>query len=80
LRSNRFQADPKALETARGNSFTLMDKTEQDVLGTYVIVIEQPGFFLGEYYDSSGPVGKPFKHFLYLKTSTLGFSRAPYEV
>jgi hypothetical protein len=57
-----------------------MDKTEQDVLGTYVIVIEQPGFFLGEYYDSSGPVGKPFKHFLYLKTSTLGFSRAPYEV
>jgi hypothetical protein len=39
-----------------------MDQTEKYVFGPYVIVIQEPGFFLGEDYDSPGPVGEAFKH------------------
>ena len=62
LGANRLETDPKALETARGYALALVDEAEQDVLGPYVIMVKQPGFFLGEYNDSPGPVGEPFKH------------------
>jgi len=64
LRPDGFQADPETLETASRHTLALVDKTKKDVLGTYVVVVKEPGFFLSEYYDSPCPVGKPFKHFL----------------
>jgi hypothetical protein len=76
LRSHRLKADSKALQAARGDSLALMDKTKEDVLGPYVIVIKQPGFFLGKYNDSPGPIGESFKHLFTSKLRRTVF-RAP---
>jgi hypothetical protein len=39
LRTHRLQADTEALQTARGHAFTLVDETEEDVLGPYVVMV-----------------------------------------
>ena len=64
-----LEADPEALETTCGYALALVDETEKDVLGPYVIVIEQPGLFLGKHDNSPGPVGEPFKHSSPLKST-----------
>ena len=62
LASDGVEADPQTFQAARCNTLTLVDEAEQDVLCADVIVIEEPGFFLREYYDSASPVCKAFKH------------------
>ena len=62
LGTNRLEADAHALETASRDTFTLVDQTKKDVLGSDVVVVEEPRLFLGENDDSSSPVGEPFKH------------------
>ncbi len=62
LLAHRFEADAEALETAGGDTFALVDQTEEDVLGSDVVVVEEPRFFLREHHHSPGPVGEPFKH------------------
>jgi hypothetical protein len=39
-----------------------MDEAEQDVLGTDVVVMEHPGFFLRQDNHPPRPVGKPLEH------------------
>ncbi len=39
-----------------------MDQAEQDVLGPYVIVIQQAGLFLRQHDDSAGPIGESLEH------------------
>jgi hypothetical protein len=39
-----------------------MDQTEEDVLGTDVVVVEEARFLLCEDDDSSSPICKPFEH------------------
>jgi hypothetical protein len=38
-----------------------VDETEQDVLGTDEVMVEQTSFFLGQHQDSSGSVSKTFE-------------------
>src|SRR5206468_3787329 len=58
---HRLEADPERLERLRGDTLTLVDQAQQDVLGADEVVVEQPRFFLGQYQDSSGSVGKTFE-------------------
>jgi hypothetical protein len=62
LGANRLEADTHALECASCDTFPLMDQTKKDVLGSDVVVVEEPRLFLGENDNSSSPVGEPFKH------------------
>jgi hypothetical protein len=39
-----------------------MYQSEKDVLGTDVVVVEEPRLFLGENDHPAGPVGEPFEH------------------
>src|SRR5699024_5631709 len=48
LLPNRFEADTKALPGLGGDTLTLVDEAEQDVLRTDVVVVEHPGLFLGQ--------------------------------
>ena len=59
-----FEADAQALQRPGGDALTLVDQTEQDVLGPDVVVVEEPRLFLSEDHDSPGPVGESFKHAL----------------
>ena len=42
--------------------FTLVNKSQQDVLGADVVVVEHPGFFLSQDDDPAGTVGESLKH------------------
>ena len=46
------------LQHLSGDTFALADQTEQDVLGSDVVVIQEPGLFLSQDNDPSGPVGE----------------------
>jgi hypothetical protein len=58
LRADSFQRDAERLEGLRGNSLTLMNQAEQDVLGPDVVVVQEPRFLLGEDDDPAGTVGE----------------------
>ena len=60
--TNRRQVDTHAFEGPRGDAFALVEQPQKDVLGADVVVIEEPGFFLGQHHDPSGSVGEAFKH------------------
>jgi hypothetical protein len=62
LRSHGLQGDAQRLKRLGGDAFTLVNQAEQDVLGPDVVVIEEPGFLLGEHDDTSCSVGKALKH------------------
>jgi hypothetical protein len=49
-----------------------MDEAEQDVLGPDVVVVQHPGFFLGQDDDTAGAVGEPLEH---LRSSCKGWAR-----
>jgi hypothetical protein len=61
--AHRSEVYVETFESLGSDALTLVEKTEQDVLGTYVVVVEEPSFFLGKNYDPSRSICKPLKHF-----------------
>jgi fatty-acyl-CoA synthase len=57
-----IQADLQRLQRPGRDTFALVDEAEQEVLGTDVVVIKRPGFFLSQDHHPPGPVGKPLEH------------------
>ena len=62
LRAHRLQGDAERLERLRGDALTLVDQPEQDVLGTDVVVVEQPCLFLGKDDHSASSIRETFEH------------------
>ena len=62
LRANGFERDAERLEGLRRDAFALVDQSEQDVLGTDVVVIEKAGLLLREDDHPSGSVGEALEH------------------
>ena len=62
LAAHRFEGDAEALESLRGDAFSLVDQPEQDVLGADVAVVEEACLLLGEHDDSPSPVSEAFEH------------------
>jgi hypothetical protein len=52
---------PELLEHLGGHTLALMDEAEQDVLRADVVVVEQPGLFLGQDHHPSGSIGEPLE-------------------
>ncbi len=63
LLTHGVERDVERLECLGGNTLTLVDEAQQDVLGTDVVVIEHLGFFLRQDNDAASAVGKSLKHF-----------------
>jgi len=61
LRAHLFDRDVERLEHARRETFFLAEQAEQDVLGADVVVLERPGFVLGENDDLASPFGEAFE-------------------
>jgi hypothetical protein len=49
-----------------------MDKAEEDMFSSNVIVVEHASFFLREDNNAAGPVGKALKHQLLLRSAFSG--------
>jgi hypothetical protein len=62
LGADGLERDTQALESLGGDTFTLVDQAEQDVLGPDVVVAEHPGLFLSQDDYPTGAVRKSFKH------------------
>jgi hypothetical protein len=56
------KVDVESFESTSGDALTFIEKTEENVLGSDVAVIEKTCFFLSEDDYSSCPVGKALKH------------------
>src|SRR5439155_5905491 len=57
-----LERDAERLERLGRDALTLVDETEQDVLGADVVVVEQPRLFLRQHDHSSGSIGETFEH------------------
>ena len=55
--------DVQALQRLGGDALTLVEQPEQYVLGTDVVVVEEPRLFLGQNNDPAGPIREPLKQF-----------------
>ena len=62
LAANAFQRDAQRLQRLGRYALTLVNKSQQDVLGADVVVVEHPGLFLRQDDDPAGTVGKSLKH------------------
>ena len=62
LLTDGLERDAERLEGLGGDALTLVDQPEQNVLGTDVVVVEQPCLFLGKHDDPAGSICKAFKH------------------
>ena len=62
LGANLLHRDVERLEHTRRETFFLAQQTEQDVLGTDVVVLERARLVLREYDDLAGTLGEPFEH------------------
>ncbi|GAA5002943.1 hypothetical protein GCM10025734_39960 [Kitasatospora paranensis] len=62
LLPDRLERDPEALQGLGGDTFTLVDQAQEDVLGADVVVVEHPGFFLSQDDNPPRAVGEPFEH------------------
>src|SRR5690606_7591673 len=62
LAAHGLERDVEALESLRSDTLTLVDETQQDVLGADVVVAEHARFFLRKHHDPSGPVGESLEH------------------
>jgi hypothetical protein len=63
------QIDVEPLQGTGSNALTFVEKTEKDVLGADVTVVEETCFLLGENDYPSCPVGKALKHSWLLLTA-----------
>ena len=52
----------EALEDAGSHAFFLAQQAQQEMFGADVVVLERPGFFLGEDHDLPGTFGESFEH------------------
>ena len=57
-----FQRNPERLESLCGHALTLVNQPKKDVLSPDVVMVQHTGFFLCQYDDTPGPVGKPLEH------------------
>ncbi len=55
---------PQRLQGLRGDALTLVDESEQDVLGADVVVVEHPCLFLSKDDHPTGSVGESLEHVL----------------
>jgi hypothetical protein len=62
LGADALHGDVERLEHAGGKAFFLTEKSEQDVLGADVVVLEGPGLLLGKDDDLAGPLCESFEH------------------
>ena len=62
LAAHTLQRDAQRLERLGGDALTLVNESEQDVLGADVVVVEHPGFFLSQDDDATRTVGESFEH------------------
>src|SRR6202011_4614162 len=60
LAADALQRDAQRLQRLCGYAFAFVNKTQQDVLGADVVVVEHPGLFLRQDDDPAGTVGKSF--------------------
>ena len=61
LLAHRLERDAEGLERLGGEPVTLVDQTEQDVLGPDEAVVEEARLFLGQYQHPSCPVSEPLE-------------------
>jgi hypothetical protein len=64
------EADAEALESLGGDSFALIEQTEEDVLGADVVVVEESSLLLRQYDDSAGPISETFEQGILLAGSS----------
>ena len=64
LLADGLEADAQRLERLGRDTLALVDEAQEDVLGADVVVVEEPGFFLGQDDHSASPVGEPFEQVL----------------
>ena len=63
LLADTVERNAKGLKGFGGNTFTLMDQTQEDVFGTNVTVVHHACLFLGKHNYATGTVRKSLKHF-----------------
>ena len=64
LQANLAKVDFQVLEHVGGHAATFLDQSEQDVLGTDVLVVESLSLLIGQLHDFAGTVSKSFVHCL----------------
>ena len=62
LGANSLKRDAHLLECLGGDSLTLMDEAEQDVLRADVVVVEQLGLVLGQHHHSARAISETLEH------------------
>jgi len=62
LLADTLQRDTQRLQRLGGDTLTLVDQTQKDVLGADVVVVEHPGLFLSQDDHPPRAVGEPLKH------------------
>ncbi|GAA5705418.1 hypothetical protein Save01_06270 [Streptomyces avermitilis] len=62
LLADRLERNPEALQGLGGDTLTLVDQAQEDVLGADVVVVEHPGFFLSQDDNAPRAVGEPLEH------------------
>ncbi len=62
LLADRLKRNAEALQGLSGDTFALVDETQEDVLGADVVVVEHPGFFLSQDDNPPRAVGEPLEH------------------
>ena len=67
LLAHGVERDAQRLERLGGDTFTLVDETEQDVLGADVVVVEHLRLFLGEHNHTTGAIRESLEHHPFLR-------------
>ena len=67
LLAHGVERDAQRLERLGGDALTLVDETEQDVLGADVVVVEHLRLFLGEDDHTTGTVRESLEHHPFLR-------------
>lgn len=80
LLANSLERNPEALQGLSGDTLTLVDQAQEDVLGADVVVVEHPGFFLSQDDNPPRAVGEPLEHRLSLLRAVGQFGVGPRPV
>src|SRR5690606_15736853 len=62
LGADGVERDAERVERLRGDTFTLVDQAQEDVLGADVVVVEHPRLFLGKDDHPTCTVGESLEH------------------
>ncbi len=62
LLTHCVERDAHRLKRLCGDALALVDETEQNVLGSDVVVVQHLGLFLGQDDDAAGAVGESLEH------------------